>query len=202
MDIDKSKDTGNESIENKPPRKRGRPATGRKTEEERKISTAVSEYYNLPQYGGRPDSKTVALISEALERIDTPPVDVYDFEDVKKRTVEYIDRCRSLDRRPAIAAYALYLGIDRRTLNAYIHGQSKAIDSRSLSLIKYVYSMVDASMEQQMSDGDMNVVAGIFLMRNNLGYTNVDTVEIVPKTPDNNSMNINDVIAEYDRKEE
>jgi len=178
-------------------RKRGRPATGRKTEEDKIRAIAKSEELNLPQYGGRPDSLTVDLIQEGLNRIDTPPVDVNDFEDVKKRTVEYIRRCVELNRRPAIAAYALYLGLDRRTLTSYVSGLSKAIDSRSLSTIKYVYSLVDASMEQQMTNGDMNVVAGIFLMRNNLGYTNVDTLEIVPKATENNGMKIDDVIEQY-----
>lgn len=202
MDTDESKDTDNESIENKPPRKRGRPATGRKSEQECRNSLAIAEANNLPQYGGSPTSSTMELLNDALCRIDLPPVNLYDFEDVKKRTIEYIEHCKNTCRRPAIAAYALYLGIQRTTLNNYVYGRSNAIDERCLAVVKYVYSLVDASYERQMTDGDMNVVAGIFLMRNNLGYTNVDTVEIVPKTQDNNSMNINDVIAEYDRKEE
>lgn len=202
MDTDKSKNTENESIENKPPRKRGRPATGRKSEEERRVSVAISEQNNLPQYGGQPESTTLELLKEGISLLDTPPVDMYDFQAVKARTMTYLDRCYKLGRKPAIAAYALYLGIPRTTLKGYYEGRNNAIDPRCLTLIKQVYSLVDTLYEQHMTDGDINVVAGIFLMRNNLGYTNVDTVEIVPKTPDNNSMNINDVIAEYDRKEE
>lgn len=183
-------------------KKRGRPATGKKTEEERRIATAKSEELNLTQYGGRPSNSTLELLKEGMSLIDTPPVDFYDFESVKSRSLAYLQRCYDLDRRPAIAAYALYLGVNRTLLNSFVHGTNKSIDTRSLALIKYVYSMVDASMEQQMTDGDMNVVAGIFLMRNNLKYTNVDTVEIVPRQPENNSVNIEDVVAQYGNDDE
>ena len=183
-------------------KKRGRPATGAKTEAQRIVSVAKSEVMNLPQFGGRPDDKTVQLLSEALTLIDTPAVDVYNPEEVKERSITYLQKCVDNHRRPAIAAYALYLGLDRRTLNGFIQGLNKAIHPDSLSLIKYVYSLVDYSMEQQMQDGEMNVVAGIFLMRNNLGYTNVDTVEIVPKTQEVQSVRLDDVIAEYSNDSE
>lgn len=178
-------------------KKRGRPATGKKNEHERRVAIATSEENNLPQYGGSPDSSTIELLKEGISLIDTPSVDVYDFDAVKERTVTYLQRCVNLNRRPAIAAYALYLGLNRTALNNYVYGRSKAIDERSLALIKYVYSMVDASMEQQMTDGEMNVVAGIFLMRNNLSYTNVDTIEIVPRSENDNSINIEDVVNQY-----
>lgn len=198
--MDNTDNTNNAEVTTK--RKRGRPATGAKTEAQRMISVAKSEVANSPQFGGRPDDKTIQLLSEALTLIDTPAVDVYNPEEVKERSITYLQKCVDNHRRPAIAAYALYLGLDRRTLNGFIQGLNKAIHPDSLSLIKYVYSLVDYSMEQQMQDGEMNVVAGIFLMRNNLGYTNVDTVEIVPKAPESNAVRLDDVIAEYSNDSE
>ena len=126
-----------------------------------------------------------------------------DFQAVKDRTTTYLKRCYELNRRPAIAAYALYLGLPRTTtLKSYVDGTGKTIDSRSLAMVKYVFGLVDTLYEQQMTDGDMNVVAGIFLMRNNLKYTNIDTVEIVPRQPENNSVNIEDVVAQYGNDDE
>ena len=173
-------------------KKRGRPATGKKTEQEKRQAIAKSEELNLPQFGGRPESTTLELLREGMSLMDTPPVDLNDFKAVRDRTSTYLERCYSLNRRPAIAAYALYLGYPRITLKNIVDGNGRAIDSRSLDTIKYVFGLVDTLYEQQMTDGDMNVVAGIFLMRNNLKYTNVDTVEIVP-----NSMNIDDVVSVY-----
>ena len=166
------------------PRKRGRPATGRKNESEARAALARSEALNLPQFGGPPDDATMTLINDAIALIDKPPVDVQNPADVRARTLAYLQRCAELSRRPAIAAYALYLGTNRTTLKSYVDGSSKAIHPDSLAVIKWVYALVDGAWEQQMTDGAMNVVAGIFLMRNNLGYTNVDTVEIVPKAPE------------------
>lgn len=178
-------------------RKRGRPATGQKTEEEKRRALAKSEELNLPQFGGRPESTTLELLKEGMSLMDTPSVDLNDFEAVRDRTNTYLERCYKLGRRPAIAAYALYLGYPRLTLKNIVDGNGRAIDERSLNMIKYVYGLVDTLYEQQMTDGDMNVVAGIFLMRNNLKYTNVDTLEIVPKATENNSMKIDDVIEQY-----
>ena len=178
-------------------RKRGRPATGRKSELDSRKAVAKSEELNLPQYGGKPGSTTLELLKEGISLMDTPPVDVMDFQAVRDRTSTYLERCYSVGRRPAIAAYALYLGIPRTTLKSYYEGRNNAIDPNSLTVIKYVYSLVDTCYEQQMTDGDMNVIAGIFLLRNNLNYTNTDTVEIIAKQPDNNSMSIDDIVTEY-----
>lgn len=179
------------------PKKRGRPATGRKTEAEKMAAIAKSERENLPQFGGRPDDMTMQLLAEGISLMGMPAVDVMQPQQVQERTLLYLKRCAENKRRPAVAAYALYLGIDRRTLNGYYSGVNHAIHPDSLSTIKYIYALIDGAWEQQMTDGAMNVVAGIFLMRNNLGYTNVDTVEIVPKAPEINSADINDVIAQY-----
>lgn len=142
------------------------------------------------------------LLREGIDLMNVPPVDINDVKAVTDRTLLYLQRCAENNRRPACAAYALYLGIDRRTLNSYVSGVSKAINPDSLSVVKYVYRLIDGSWEQQMSEGSMNVVAGIFLMRNNLGYTNVDTVEIVPKAPEANTVRLDDVIAEYSNDSE
>lgn len=184
------------------PKKRGRPATGKKTEADKRRALAFSEAANLPQFAGAPDDKTVQLINEALDLLDSPAVDMMDPAAVRDRTILYLRKCAENQRRPAVAAYALYLGIPRLTLKSYVDGSSKAIHPDSLTTVKWVYNLIDGAWEQQMTDGAMNVVAGIFLMRNNLGYTNVDTVEIVPKVPEVNSADINDVIAQYSDESE
>lgn len=54
------------------------------------------------------------------------------------------------------------------------------IPAQSRHLIKKAYQNLNAQMENYMQNGKINPVAGIFLMKNNMGYQDKQEVVLTP----------------------
>ena len=57
---------------------------------------------------------------------------------------------------------------------------SKTLPAESRNLIKKAYQLLNAQMESYMQNGKINPVAGIFLMKNNMGYADKQEVVLTP----------------------
>lgn len=108
-----------------------------------------------------------------------PRVSIRDVEGLKVRCREYFEICIEDDMKPTYAGFCLALGVARDTLRSIIEREI-IVPDEARQLIEQCYLMLTAETEQFMVDGKINPVAGIFLMRNNMGYTNdeVATVKI------------------------
>lgn len=91
-------------------------------------------------------------------------------EEVATRTIDYFTICQKHGFRPAVASYALALGIDRATLFTWVNGTGGVKNPAVIDTIKRAYAVINASYEDMMNNGKINPVAGIFLMKNNMGY--------------------------------
>lgn len=96
--------------------------------------------------------------------------DKNDPEEVATRIMDYFTICGECGFRPAVASLALALGIDRVTLFTWINGSGGVKNPDVINTIKRAYAVINSSYEQMMNDGKINPVAGIFLMKNNMGY--------------------------------
>ena len=83
--------------------------------------------------------------------------------------------------KPSVAGMALAFGVDRTTLWKWANGvDSKTLPPESRNLIKKAYQLLNAQMENYMQNGKINPVAGIFLMKNNMGYADKQEVVLTP----------------------
>ena len=113
--------------------------------------------------------------------MDWPDVNVREPEQVKERMGMYFALCAQDDMKPSVAGMALAFGVDRKTIWAWANGvDSKTLPAESRNLIKKAYQLLNAQMESYMQNGKINPVAGIFLMKNNMGYADKQEVVLTP----------------------
>ena len=137
----------------------------------------------------RPDSTVQAepgdnrkYLEHNLKMWNWPSVDMKKPENVLERVTLYFQTCADDDMKPSVAGLALAFGIDRRTLWKWINGiQSDFVAAESRDALKKAYQILTAQMENYMQNGKINPVAGIFLMKNNMGYQ--DKQEVVVTLP-------------------
>ncbi len=139
----------------------------------------------------RPDSTVQAepgdnrkYLQHNLKMWGWPPVDMKKPENVLERVTLYFQTCADDDMKPSVAGLALAFGIDRRTLWKWINGiQSDFVAAESRDALKKAYQILNAQMENYMQNGKINPVAGIFLMKNNMGYQDKQEVVLTPNQP-------------------
>lgn len=120
-------------------------------------------------------------LEHSMVMLDWPDVNVREPEQVKERMGMYFALCAQDDMKPSVAGMALAFGVDRTTLWKWANGvDSKTLPPESRNLVKKAYQLLNAQMENYMQNGKINPVAGIFLMKNNMGYADKQEVVLTP----------------------
>lgn len=149
------------------------------------------------------------LIMQKLEIASWGDVQMSDPIAVKERCERYLRFCAEQDSKPSIAGLAFALGIARQNLHEYIHGRlGKNAEVRDA--LKKTHTFINSLMEDYMQNGKINPVAGIFLMKNNMGYTDKQEVVVTPNAkfgeePDQKALEdkyIESIVAEDDEAAE
>lgn len=135
------------------------------------------EYKGHPQLQVKDGDNSVYTM-HSLYIATLPKININDFMQVAERSKLYFEECINKDLKPTVAGYALSLGLDRMTIIRIISGENASVPEEVRELITQFHRMLTAQMEDYMSNNKINPVAGIFLMRNNMGYTNDETVTI------------------------
>lgn len=137
--------------------KRGKDKTVRKRRTDRSVNTM-------------PGENTKYLLHD-MKLLNLPYIDMENVQQVKQRINEYLTICAEDDIKPSIASLALSFHLSRFQLFDYINGRSEGIkNTESVHAIKEIYNTINSYYEHMMNNGRINPVAGIFLMKNNLGY--------------------------------
>lgn len=120
-------------------------------------------------------------LQHTMRMWDWPEVDMREPEQVSERIRQYFCICIEDDMKPSVAGMACAFGVDRKTIWAWANGvDSKTLPTESRNLIKKAYQNLNAQMENYMQNGKINPVAGIFLMKNNMGYQDKQEVVLTP----------------------
>lgn len=83
--------------------------------------------------------------------------------------------------RQAVSKLGNALGITRQTFNRWCVGEERGKTHREY--IQRVRNIMEEMMEGYMLNGKINPVSGIFLMKNNFGYTDKSEVVLTPNSP-------------------
>lgn len=120
-------------------------------------------------------------LNHALAGFDLPPIDTSDIEQVKERCEWYFQRCIDDDIRPTVAGLSNALGITRQTFHRWCVGEERG--KTHTAFAQRIRNIMEEMMEDYMLNGKINPVSGIFLMKNNFGYTDKSEVVLTPNTP-------------------
>lgn len=118
-------------------------------------------------------------LSHSLKMWDWKKPDMQNVEEVQKRILDYFQLCAEDDMKPSVAGMALAFDVDRGTLWLWATRQVK-FPPEVLDTIKKAYQLLNSQMENYMQNGKINPVAGIFLMKNNMGYQDKQEVVLTP----------------------
>jgi hypothetical protein len=111
------------------------------------------------------------MINYTVALSSLPKINYNDITQVKQRIHEFYTISAEYDYKLTVAALALSFGISRITLFTWLTGKSEAVKNKEcINTLKAVDDSINTQYEILMNNGKINPVAGIFLMKNNLGY--------------------------------
>lgn len=163
-------------------RKRGRPAGSKN-----KIKTIRNDRIIHTQPG-----ENTKFIQHDMKLYNLPKIDMENPEQVKTRINEFFSICETDDIKPSIASLALSFGFSRFVLFDILNNRTNTVKNiESKHTLKTAYDVINSYYEHMMNSGKINPVAGIFLMKNNLGYK--DTTDYVITSNQEREENSDDI---------
>lgn len=123
------------------------------------------------------------FLQMALESFELTPVDFEKPETVNERIKWYFERCCENDVKPTVSGLANALGRSRKDLWAIKVGERRSSQPEIRSAIEHAYQVMEEMWENYMLNGKVNPVSGIFLGKNNFGYTDKQEVVLTPNNP-------------------
>lgn len=121
-------------------------------------------------------------LQHSMEVSGLPIINSHNEHDVQQRITEYFNLCIKNDMKPSIAGLALAFHCHRNTLYEWANDRAPEMPHECRELYKQAYRLINAQMEDYMMDGKINPVAGIFLMKNNMGYKDEQEYLLTPNT--------------------
>lgn len=109
--------------------------------------------------------------------------DMTSLEAVENRIQEYFNICAEDDIKPSVEGLAVAFDVDRKQLWRWANGVQSTIDCDISHTIKKAYTVLNLQMVDYMQNGQINPVSGIFLMKNNMAYTDSTEVIVTPNSP-------------------
>ena len=140
-------------------------------------------------------------LNHALTMFKWDDPDMESVEQVSTRIADYFDLCAENDMKPSVAGLALAFGVSRETLTRWTNGtgenRSRILPAGVRHTLKKAYQILNAQMEDYMQNGKINPVAGIFLMKNNMGYQDKQEVVLTPNQPLGEQLSPEDLQQKY-----
>ena len=119
---------------------------------------------------------TMELMQFGKVDMDTPDL-------VKQRVIDYFSLCERNDMKPSIEGLSLAFGSDRKTMWNWAHGVMKHVPQETVNILNMAYTAVNSMLADYMQNGKINPIPAIFLMKNNMGYTDQTNIVVTPNNP-------------------
>ena len=103
-------------------------------------------------------------------------IDRTNAEQVRNRTIEYLEACVDDGMKPNLTGYALALGTNRQGLQQMF--LSRNTDHETLEALDNGIAMVENVMLELMLDQKINPVTAIFLLKNHFSYSDQTDIKI------------------------
>jgi hypothetical protein len=178
------------------PKKRGRPPKPRDAngntimDAGEDIAKSKSNGRNSPVIGDNgmltKPGDNAKFLSQGLEVMRLPNLNLEDEKAVEKRIDDYFSICAKWDVKPSVTGLGMSLGLDRRRLweiNTDVDDRNLKLTTRARDSIKKAYFFMENLWENYMLNYKIHPTAGIFLAKNNFGYKDEQTYNLVPNQP-------------------
>ena len=129
------------------------------------------------------ESDCARITSHSLELAELPRVDFDKPETVEKNCKGYFGICNKYQLKPTIAGLALAVGLSRVDLLYAVSNPDKwnrNANPESIKVLKKYHQIINSQMEILMQEGKIQPLAGIFLMKNNMQYSDKTEYVITP----------------------
>lgn len=136
-------------------------------------------------------------LMHSLHMWDWEKPDMTDDKAVRDRVQQYFQLCADDDMKPSVEGLAVAFDVDRRTIVRWASGETKSLSVSARLTIKKAYTILNLQMADYMQNGRINPVAGIFLMKNNLAYSDQTEVVLTPNSPTGDVTDRKELEAEY-----
>lgn len=130
----------------------------------RKTSTSFGELVNMEA------GDNSRYTSHSLEIASLPPIDLNDPTAVWTRIQEYFHIVVKNDMKPTLAGVSMALGMSRSQFYNWAF-ETKRMNSPQVEMAQKVYQILNSSWEDYMLNGKVNPASGIFIGKNNFGYS-------------------------------
>ena len=161
----------------------------------RRLPDEVYRHNVMQQFGrevATSDHPTTLLIRKSLEVAMLPKIDLMDPVAVRARILEYFEIEARYQNKPTVSGLAMALnGMNRmelwaiRTGNAaQIGGIISRLPPAVVDEVKTAHALMEQMWENNMQNGAINPVVGIFLGKNNFGYMDRTDYVITPNSGD------------------
>lgn len=178
------------------PKKQGRPPKAKEAEGG-KLLKAGKEIVRRKPGAGNPalvgnkametkPGDNAQYLGQGLEVMNLPPIDFSKDQEIEDRINEYFAICAKWDVKPAVSGLSMALGLDRRRLweiKSDVEGRNVKLTQRGRDVIKKAYVFMENLWENYMLNYKIHPTAGIFLAKNNFGYKDEQTYNLVPNNP-------------------
>lgn len=129
------------------------------------------------------DNRKYLLHNMEVSGLSDTPIDMTQEVQVIERAKAYFEICARNDMKPSVAGFALAFGVSRKQMHEWVNGLVKYIPENVRKRLELAYNILNAQMEDYMQNGKINPVAGIFLMKNNMGYEDKKEITVAPGSP-------------------
>ncbi len=143
------------------------------------------------------------FLRNALEIMQLPEVDLSNANAVRDRIAEYFSIVDRNGMKPGVAGLAASLGVSRRTLYFMAQGLEFSVRGVKMrptltvvSFVQKAYQILETQWEDNMQNGKINPASGIFLGKNNFGYSDVQEHVIAPKQ-ERDDVNTDQISSRY-----
>ena len=153
----------------------------------KEMTVVTNEVGEVLSYEQRLSQHTNKLLVMSKPNLDVPA-------QVEMSIVNYFQMCQEDVVKPTVSGLAMALGVSRETLLKYKNGETR-IQNRE-AVVRAVQT-IEVFDEALLKEGLMPALAGIFLFKNNYGYT--DKTEVVKGTDD---MSDEEIEKRYREKHE
>ena len=121
-------------------------------------------------------------MQHSLTMMEWKKPDMGDPVAVKNRVLQYFELCRQNDMKPSIEGLGVAFGTNRKVLWRWVNGIVHSVSPESREILESAYDVINAQMADYMQNGKINPVAGIFLMKNNMGYEDKTEMVLTPNS--------------------
>lgn len=139
-------------------------------------------YYVLelpPEAADMKPRQRYRLYSSLLKNI--PKFDCGDPIKVKNRIASYFDSCDKNDIPPSPADMARWLKISKKELERWRTGEFRRTTHQQI--IEEAWTKLEADLTNRVQVGAISPPSGIFLLKNWMGYKDVQDIVVAPKNP-------------------